>query len=127
MNIMLRVYVIAVWCLGLSMRAYAKDITILFTGQTHAMLYTCSCPIETDGGVMRRASLIKSLRKQNPEALLIDSGGFFAGGLLDEYTANVDLDRQRTEINLKAMSLMRYDAVCVSADGLRSWVAGKVF
>ncbi|HPT06784.1 MAG TPA: hypothetical protein PLO85_01345 [Candidatus Omnitrophota bacterium] len=102
--------------LGMSTAAYAKDIKILFTGQTHAMVYTCSCPVETDGGVARRAALVKELRHANPGLLLVDGGGFFAGGLLDEYTTNVDLDRQRTEINLKAMALMRYDAVGVSAD-----------
>ncbi len=115
-KIWLRGCFIALCGVGLWGQLYAQDVTILFTGQTHAMLYTCSCPIETDGGVARRATLIKELRKANPGALLVDAGGFFAGGLLDEYTSNVDLDRQRTEINLKAMSLMHYDAVGVGAD-----------
>lgn len=116
MHELVRACFIAVCLCGVFIPAYAQDVTILFTGQTHAMLYTCSCPVETDGGVARRATLVKELRKNNPGALLIDAGGFFAGGLLDEYTSNVDLDRQRTEVNLKAMSIMKYDAVGVSAD-----------
>jgi hypothetical protein len=41
--------------------ALAKDVVILYTGDTHAMLYTCSCPKEPDGGVARRATLVKKL------------------------------------------------------------------
>lgn len=95
---------------------YAKDITVLFTGNTHAMLYPCSCPKEPDGGVARRASLIKQIRQSEPEAILLDTGNFFAGGALDEYTQNTQLDTQRTEVNLKAIELMRYDALALGED-----------
>jgi len=95
---------------------YAKEITILYTGETHAMLYPCNCPKEPDGGIARRATLIKQLRKDYPDALLLDSGGFFAGGLMDEYTQNTQADMQRTIINLKAMELMKYDAVTIGDD-----------
>jgi len=101
----------ALCALRFTFNCYAKEVTILYTGETHAMLYTCSCPIETDGGVARRATLIKQLRKASPDALFLDSGGFFAGGILDEYTQDKQLDTQRTLVNLKAMELMKYDAV----------------
>jgi len=102
--------------LSFTFNSYAKNVDILYTGETHGMLYTCSCPIETDGGVARRATLIKELKKKNPNTLLLDSGGFFAGGLLDEYTQNTDLDATRTVINTKAMSVMGYDAVNIGDD-----------
>ncbi|TAM41118.1 hypothetical protein EPN54_02125, partial [bacterium] len=95
---------------------YAKEAVILYTGQTHAMLYTCSCPIETDGGIARRSQLIKDLRRKYPGLLLLDTGSFTAGGLMDEYTQNTKLDMQRSQVNLKAMELMRYDAVSVGPD-----------
>lgn len=95
---------------------FAEEITILYTGETHAMLYPCNCPKEPDGGVSRRASLIKELRKNNPNTLLLDSGGFFAGGLMDEYTQNTQLDMQRTLVNLKAIELMGYDALNIGDD-----------
>ncbi|MFA4853913.1 MAG: hypothetical protein WC616_01000 [Candidatus Omnitrophota bacterium] len=95
---------------------YAKEAIILYTGQTHAMLYTCNCPIGQDGGVARRSTLVKELRKEYPDLLLLDCGSFTAGGLMDEYTQNSRLDMQRSEINLKAMELMRYDAVGVGPD-----------
>ncbi|MEK6727486.1 MAG: hypothetical protein AABY28_02275 [Candidatus Omnitrophota bacterium] len=102
--------------LSLTGRIYAKEITILYTGTTHAMLYTCSCPIESDGGIARRATLIKELREKYPDSLLFDSGSFFAGGLFDEYTLNTQADMQRTNANLKAMELMKYDALGISPD-----------
>ena len=95
---------------------YAKNVTILYTGQTHAMLYPCCCPIQTDGGIARRSSLIKILRKKYPQLLLLDSGNFTAGGLMDEYTQSVQLDTQRTLVNFKAMELMQYDAVGIGSD-----------
>ena len=95
---------------------YAKEITILYTGTTHAMLYPCSCPVEPDGGIARRAALIKELRRKYPNSLLLDPGSFFAGGLLDEYTLNTQLDTQRTKINLKALELMKYDALGIGPD-----------
>lgn len=104
--------------------AYAEEITILYTGESHAMLYPCSCPKEPDGGVSRRLALIKQLRKKHTNTLLLDSGGFFAGGILDEYSQNAQLDMQRTEVNLKAMGLMKYDAV---APGDEEFNFGKDF
>jgi len=95
---------------------YAQEVTILYTGQTHAMLYPCSCPIQQDGGIGRRAALIKELRKKHPGLLLLDCGNFTAGGQMDEYTQNIQLDMQRSEVNYKALELMRYDAVGIGPD-----------
>jgi len=91
--------------------AFAEDITLLLTGQTHGMIYTCNCPKEPDGGVSRRASLIRELKAKNANTLALDSGNFFAGGMMDEYTQNTELDRQRNKINLQAMEIIGYDAV----------------
>jgi hypothetical protein len=106
----------ALFALSFALNCFAKEITILYTGETHAMLYPCNCPIEPDGGIARRAALIKQLRKDNTDSLFLDSGGFFAGGLMDEYTQNTQLDTQRTSVNLKAMELMQYDAVSIGDD-----------
>ncbi len=96
--------------------SYAEELTFLYTGQTHAMLYPCRCPIEPDGGIARRASLIKSLKKSFPQALLLDSGGFFAGGPLDQNSLGDQLDKERSRLNLKAMALMQYDAAVIGID-----------
>jgi len=106
-----------VFCiLSFTLVCYAEEITILYTGETHAMIYHCNCPVEPDGGIARRATLVKQIRKENPNTLLLDSGGFFAGGPLDEYSQNSQLDLNRTEAQLKGMELIRYDAVAIGDD-----------
>jgi len=118
MDLMKRILAVILWVLSLSVSASAKEITILCTGETHAMLYDCGCPIEPDGGVSRRATLVKQFRKADPSALLLDSGAFFAGGQMDQHSVNFELDKLRTEANLKAMALMRYDAVAIGENEL---------
>lgn len=95
---------------------FAKSVTVLYSGQTHAMLYPCSCPIQQDGGVGRRATLVKELRKKDPQLLLLDCGNFTAGGLMDEYTQSAQLDMARSQVNYKSMELMKYDAVAIGSD-----------
>ncbi|MFH0762636.1 MAG: hypothetical protein V1925_01970 [Candidatus Omnitrophota bacterium] len=113
--IKLAAFLFSVFCflVIISSVAYAGEITIIYTGDTHAMLYPCNCPIEPDGGIARRVALIKELREKYPACLVLDSGNFFAGGLLDEYTQNTGLDKRRTMINLKGMEMAGYDAVAV--------------
>jgi len=114
---LVKITLFAFGCCGLFLNTlFAAEAVILYTGQTHAMLYQCSCPIQKDGGVARRGTLIKELRKNFPELLLLDSGSFTAGGLLDEYTQSAELDRQRSQDNFRAMQLMQYDAVGIGPD-----------
>jgi len=108
-------FLFSVLCSLSSAFCFAQEVTILYTGQTHAMLYPCSCPIQQDGGIARRVSLIKELRKKDPQLLLLDCGNFTAGGLLDEYTQNTRLDMQRSEVNYQALELMQYDAVGIGS------------
>jgi 5'-nucleotidase len=95
-----------------------KKITIVYTGQTHAALYPCHCPIEPDGGVARRATFLKELRKDNPYAIVLDAGSAFAGGIFDENTKTPEMDMRRTVVNLKAMEAMGYNALAIGADEL---------
>lgn len=98
---------------GFSKTTLAERIVILYTGETHSDLYPCHCPIEPFGGLSRRATKIKELRQSYPNLLVVDSGGFFAGGKLDEYSVNKELDKQRTAVNLQALKMMGYDAVAI--------------
>ncbi|MCM8797219.1 MAG: hypothetical protein NC923_05000, partial [Candidatus Omnitrophica bacterium] len=93
-----------------------KNITLLYTGSTHAMIYPCRCPIEPDGGVARRATLFKRLKKSYPSALILDTGNFVAGGPEDEYAQAPVLDAYRTLTNIRAMEIMGYDAAAVGDD-----------
>jgi len=62
-NILFFLALLTVHC-SLCTICYAKEITIIYTGSTHGMVYPCSCPIEPDGGIARRATLVKQLRKE---------------------------------------------------------------
>jgi len=96
--------------------SYAQEVTLVYTADTHAMLYPCSCPIQRDGGIARRATLIKQIKKNKTPVILLDAGRFFAAGAMDEYSQNPSLDMERTRINLKGMELMGYDALGISED-----------
>src|SRR5437762_5349003 len=67
--------------------------TILYTAEAHAALLPCDCPLEPLGGVGRRATLIKRYRERGP-ILLIDGGGWAAGGMYDE-DSDGDPERDR--------------------------------
>lgn len=95
---------------------FAEKITIVYTGNTSASLYACHCPAAPNGGIARRATKIKQLRKDCPNLLLVDSGNFFASGLQDIDMLTPELDKKRTEINFKGMEIMGYDAVNIGAD-----------
>jgi len=113
----IKIAVLFLSLLGLTATSlHAKNITILYTGQTHAMLYPCSCPVQVDGGIARRASLVQELRRKDPQLLLLDCGNFTASGLMDEYTQNTQLDMARSQVNYQSMELMKYDAVAIGSD-----------
>lgn len=83
-----------------------KKITILHTNDTHSRIEPLP---ETDryspdkGGVLRRAKYIDEIRKEEKNVLLFDAGDFVQG------TPYYNLFRG--EIEVKAMNLMKYDAV----------------
>ncbi|MDD4909794.1 MAG: hypothetical protein PHR44_03845 [Candidatus Omnitrophica bacterium] len=97
-------------------KARAAQVQIVFTGEAHSALYPCDCPKEPDGGVARRAGAIKELRKKAGGVILLETGGFFAGGMQDTYSQNVDFDKNRTQVYLRSLELMGYDAVGIGDD-----------
>jgi len=96
---------------------YAKELTVIYTAETHGMIDECDCPKKPDGGIFRRATLIKEISMEmRGNILVLDGGGAFAGGLDDQYTMGDELDKERTIINLRGMAKMGYDAVCLGDD-----------
>lgn len=104
--------------------APAQSLTIIYSGQTGATLFPCHCPVEPAGGVARRGTKIKELREKNPNLLLVEVGGSFAGGPRDSNKQTEQLDKQRTFVYLKALKLMGYDVISVG-DGFFRY--GKKF
>jgi hypothetical protein len=93
-------------------------MTVLYTAESHAALLPCDCPLQPLGGVARRASLIERYRKRGP-VIVVDAGGWAAGGIYDEGSdGDSHRDDLRSELMLKAMQAMSYDAVAFSPQDL---------
>jgi len=80
-------------------------ITVLHTNDTHSQIDPIldndkSYPAK--GGVARRATLVKRIRKENPNTLLLDGGDVMQGTPYFNF--------YKGEVEYKAMSLIGYDA-----------------
>jgi 5'-nucleotidase len=98
--------------------AQANQLTIIYTGQTHATLFPCHCPAEPAGGVARRAAMVRQLCKDNQELLLLEAGDSFADSLQDFAKQSVELDKGRTILYLASLKMMGYDAVGAGKESL---------
>jgi len=79
-------------------------ITILHTNDTHSQIDPIPANDKTyagKGGVARRASLVKRIRQENPNTLLIDAGDAFQGTPYFNF--------YKGEVEYKAMSAIGYD------------------
>jgi 5'-nucleotidase len=94
----------AVWAPLLEPQKGETLITVLHTNDTHSQIDPI---LENDktypgkGGVARRATLVKRVRKENPNTLLIDAGDVCQGTPYFNF--------YRGEVEYKAMSLIGYD------------------
>ena len=81
-------------------------ITILHTNDVHSHIDTFQEGRNANkGGVARRASLIDSIRKENPNTLLLDAGDIFQGTPYFNYYGG--------ELEFKLMSKLKYDAATI--------------
>jgi 5'-nucleotidase len=81
-------------------------ITILHTNDTHSQIDPLPAndgQYPDKGGVARRATLVKRIRKENPNTLLIDAGDVFQGTPYFNF--------YKGEVEYKSMSLIGYDVV----------------
>ncbi len=102
------VLLVAILFVNVSVFSKEEKLTVLFTGETHSYLYPCDCPLNPDGGLSRRSTLIRTIKEKQAATLALDAGGAFAGGKYDEKTQGVSADKSRTGFNLKAMEIMGY-------------------
>ncbi|MFD0835743.1 bifunctional metallophosphatase/5'-nucleotidase [Mariniflexile aquimaris] len=83
-------------------------ITILHTNDVHSHIDPFGSEDGRNanmGGVARRASLIESIRKENPHSLLLDAGDIFQGTPYFNYYGG--------ELEFKLMSKLKYDAATI--------------
>ena len=87
-----------------SFKSDIKHITILHTNDVHSHIdpFPMDDPRNPNmGGVARRASLIETIRKENPNVLLLDAGDIFQGTPYFNFYGG--------ELEFKLMSMMKYD------------------
>lgn len=85
-----------------------KKITILHTNDVHSHVDPFAADASRNanqGGVARRASLVQSIRNENPNTLLLDAGDIFQGTPYFNYYGG--------ELEFKLMSKMKYDAATI--------------
>jgi len=90
---------------------FAQELTIVYTGNTFASLYPYGEHLTSQGGITRRATILKELKKKEKNIIVIEAGGFSAGSFFDEFSLNEDLDKKRTVFYLKALRKLDYDVV----------------
>lgn len=78
-------------------------ITILHTNDTHSQIdpLPANDPNAGKGGVARRATIVKRIRKENPNTLLVDAGDVLQGTPYFNF--------YKGEVEYKAMSAIGYD------------------
>ena len=85
-----------------------KKITILHTNDVHSHIDAFG-PDDgrnaNQGGVARRATLVESIRNENPNTLLLDAGDIFQGTPYFNYYGG--------ELEFKLMSKLKYDAATI--------------
>ncbi|WP_194852091.1 bifunctional metallophosphatase/5'-nucleotidase [Nonlabens antarcticus] len=102
-------------------------ITILHTNDTHSHIEPISGGRDDGkGGVARRAALIKKVRAENPNTLLLDCGDIFQGTPYFNFYGG--------ELEIKLMTMMGYDAATIGnhdfdngIDGLYAQVPNASF
>nr|WP_294777672.1 metallophosphatase [uncultured Flavobacterium sp.] len=97
---------------GLSLSSFktvtTKHLTVLHTNDVHSYIdpFPANHPKNPNmGGVARRAALIASIRKENPNVLLLDAGDIFQGTPYFNYYGG--------ELEFKLMSMMQYDLATI--------------
>ena len=102
----------ALLSLGLSLSSFdtakTKQLTVLHTNDVHSYIdpFPADHPRNANmGGVARRAALIETIRKENPNVLLLDAGDIFQGTPYFNYYGG--------ELEFKLMSMMKYDASAI--------------
>ncbi|PCI35627.1 MAG: metallophosphatase [Flavobacteriaceae bacterium] len=108
---------------GLTSLSFDSDtrtkITILHTNDTHSHIdpFDANHPrYANQGGIARRATLINSIRKENPHTLLLDAGDIFQGTPYFNFYGG--------ELEFKLMSMLKYDVATLGNHDFDNGVDG---
>jgi len=96
-----------------------RKITILHTNDVHSHIDPFG-PEDgrnaNKGGVARRASLVESIRNENPNTLLLDAGDIFQGTPYFNYYGG--------ELEFKLMSMLKYDLATIGNHDFDNGIEG---
>lgn len=84
----------------------SPSMIILYTGNTKSHLEPCGCYYEQSGGLSRRAYVIDRIRQYGLPTFVVDAGNIFDG--------KEEIDMQRCQTNMKALTEMGCSAVALS-------------
>ena len=96
-----------------------KKITILHTNDVHSHIEPFSSEhseFPNQGGFERRSTLVNSIRNNNPNTLLFDAGDIFQGTPYFNFFNG--------ELEIKLMSLLKYDAVTIGNHDFDNGITG---
>ena len=96
-----------------------KHLTILHTNDVHSYIdpFPPTHPKNPNmGGVARRAALIETIKKENPNVLLLDAGDIFQGTPYFNYYGG--------ELEFKLMSMMKYDLATIGNHDFDNGIEG---
>ncbi len=99
-------------------------IHIIAGAETHGMIEACDCYQDPGGGLLKRSTIIKSAGKRD-NFLLLDAGGFSAGGIYDSYSEGRAGDSIRTIITIRGMAAIGYDVAAIGDEELQygtTWI-----
>ncbi len=95
---------------------------VLFvSGQQDGYMEPCGCSAEQIGGLLRRYEFIERVRKQNWPVALIDLGSLIKDPA--QSRGGFEQSKIKFDFALKALKLLGYDALALSADDLKVGVA----
>ena len=89
---------------------------LLVSGQQDGYLEPCGCSAEQVGGLLRRFEFVDRLRKQTWPVSLVELGGL----IKDPHSrGGFEQNKIKFDYALKALKLLGYDALALSADDLK--------
>jgi len=78
------------------------DLAVVFTGSTKGEFEPCGCGGVFEGGFARRSTVLQTIRRGNPNILVLDTGDTTGSG-----------SEAQTEFIFEAYHLLKYDAIAL--------------
>jgi Cytochrome c554 and c-prime len=90
---------------------------LVISGEQNGYMEPCGCSEEQEGGLIRRYDLVERLHKRNWPTVLVDLGTLLNNP--NEARGGFDQAKIKFDFAIKALKLLNYNALALSADDLR--------